>query len=247
MKLQEGKISSRDIAKWMRISYDTYRHNKAKKLEILSFYCEFEEVYGGLNIKKVYVDEYQGDIGSIDVKNYLEEIQSKPVHNRISSVAGMTRKLSHSKKEYEGLSESAIEYRLGKAGHIAFGKTNRRDKETQIMTCYSGVYGSREAIWCIKVDDENRYRALTIEEEQLFNEIISEIYAKEPEKIKIKAGLEKQLRKKEITTEEYFQIIDDNKLDSFMDCIFAFRNRTGLMLVNCAEHIIKEDQENFEG
>lgn len=246
MKLQEGKISSKEIAKWMNIGYSTYRNNKAKKLELLSFYCEFEEVYGGLNIKKVYIDEYQGDIGSIDVKNYLEEIRNKPIHNRISSVAGMSRKLSHSKKEYEGLSESAVEYRLGKAGNIAFGKTNRRDKETQIMTNYTGVYGSREAVWCIKVDDNNHYRALTAEEDQLFNEIISEIYAKEPEKIKSKFGLEKQLRKKEISVEEYFQIIDDNKLDSFVDCIFAFRNRTGLMLVNCAEHTLKEEQINFE-
>lgn len=246
MKLQEGKISSKDIAKWMKISYSAYRNNKAKKLEILSFYCEFEEVYGGLIIKKVYVDEYQGDISSIDIKNYLEEIKSKPIHNRISSVAGMSRKLSHTKKEYEGLTESALKYRLGKAGHIAFGKTNRRDKETQVMTNYSGAYGSREAMWCVKLDNDNHYRALTSEEEQIFNELISQVYAKNPEKIKAKVTLEKQLRKKEITVEEYFQIIDDNKLDSFMDCIFAFREKTGLVLANCAEHILKEKQMSFE-
>ena len=41
-------------------------------------------------------------------------------------------------------------------------------------------------------------------------------------------------------------IIDDNKLDSFVDCIFAFRERTGLMLVNCAEHALKEEQISFE-
>jgi hypothetical protein len=84
----------------------------------------------------------------------------------------------------------------------------------------AGEVGMREYVWAIKLDDFNRYRAMTEEEEKRFDEIISSCHAASPEKIKRAALLEESLRNKEINNDEYFELKDRLGLDTFKDCIF---------------------------
>ena len=58
MKLKLGKMSSKEIAQWFGLSYGSYRVKKKDKLEELKDYADYEEVYGGVNIKNIKEEEY---------------------------------------------------------------------------------------------------------------------------------------------------------------------------------------------
>ena len=57
MKLKLGKMTTKELAKWFGISYGSFRVTKENKLEELKLYCEFEEVYGGVDIKEIYDED----------------------------------------------------------------------------------------------------------------------------------------------------------------------------------------------
>ena len=230
MVLKLGKMTSKELAQWFGVTYQTYRKVKVKKLDILSCYCRFEEVYGGIIINEIYVEQYCGDLAAQDVKNYVEEIRSIP--SGLSSVAGMARKFQQEKQEYKDLSFGAVQYRLTKAGNVSFGRNDALEKGLE-----AGPYGTRTTVWAIKINDLNQYRRLTPEEDARFNEIISACYAEAPEKIKMLAALEKSYKNdNSMTKEEYFNLKERLGLDVFQDCLFRFSAETGLTITHVSEH-----------
>lgn len=54
MNLYLGRMPIKDLIKWFGVSESTFRHNKGRYLEDLGDYCEFEVVYGGVLVKKIY-------------------------------------------------------------------------------------------------------------------------------------------------------------------------------------------------
>ena len=52
------KIPTKELAEWFGIAYKTYCNQRKKRLEELKGFCDYEEVYGGVIVKKVYFDEY---------------------------------------------------------------------------------------------------------------------------------------------------------------------------------------------
>ena len=53
MELKLGKMTSKEIAEWFGLSYGAYRNSKKEKLGELSDYADFDEIYGGVLIKKI--------------------------------------------------------------------------------------------------------------------------------------------------------------------------------------------------
>ena len=236
MKLKTGKMTSKELAQWFGVSYGHYRNVTKKFLKALELYCDFEPVYGGIIISKVHIEVYDKGMVEHDKELYLKEIEYC-IENQdgLSTISGMARKYV-AQGVYE--SEGTARRRLTAAGETLFGKTS--------MILSFGEKGERSYIWAIKLGDMNRYRLMTEEERKLFNEIISDTYASQPEKIKQAKILENRLRKKEIDVDEYFNTIDLLALDTFKDCIFAFRDRTGYLIVRCTEHELRESMEFLE-
>ena len=58
MLLKLGVMKSQQVAEWMGISYSTFRKKKKEKLEELANFCNFEEIYGGVNIIQIYEYKY---------------------------------------------------------------------------------------------------------------------------------------------------------------------------------------------
>jgi hypothetical protein len=83
----------------------------------------------------------------MDIKNYLEEIRS--ISSGLSCVAGMTRKFIEEKDDYKNMKYNTVEYRLRKAGKVAFGKTLTRVPDEEPVF-EGGVYGQREYVWAVK-------------------------------------------------------------------------------------------------
>ena len=133
--------------------------------------------------------------------------------------------------------ETTAKYQLTKAGEVLMGK--------MVDGKSSGEFGFREYVWAIKIDNFNKYRSLTPEEEKLFDEIITQCFIEEPQKIKKMALLEESLKQQEISVEEYFETKDRLGLNTFADCIFRFKNETGFLIVRCTKHELTENIKIF--
>ena len=94
MKLKIGKMTSKELAQWINVSYGTYTHNIDKYLSIIEDYCDFEKVYGGIVVKEIYIEEYDKSLSLKDEKIYLKEIERCIAEqDGLSTIAGMSRKL----------------------------------------------------------------------------------------------------------------------------------------------------------
>ena len=223
-------MKTEDLAKWFGIKYGTFRKSSAKYYEKLEMYCQFEKVYGGIEIKKIYIDTYNKNLNINDQNKYLEEIKLC-IQNQdgLSTISGMSRKLLVD-GYFTNLNTGR--YRMSRVGKELFGETKELISH--------GTAGSREYVWAIKLNDYNKYRHMTPEEEKRFDDIIITFYSAAPDKIKKVELLEKQLRNKEINSDEYFELKDRYGLDTFSQCIYKFKEETGYMIVRCTKHELIE-------
>lgn len=233
MKLRLGKMTSRELANWFNISYNSYKNHIAKFLDQLDVYCEFEKIYGGIIIKEIFIEDYDKNLLQRDKELYLKEIKNCiESQSGLSSVAGMSRKYVQ-EGAYSNI--STANKRLTKAGTTLFGVTK------DLISC--GEIGKREYIWAIKINNYNKYRLMTPEEEEIFNNLITTYYNSDPDKVKKVKLLERALRKKEITSDEYFEQIDMYQLDTFSECLYRFKEKTGKTIARCSRHELEEGTE----
>lgn len=227
MQLKLGKMTSKELAQWFNVTSKTYQNNNSKYLDKLSDFCQFEKVYGGVIVQEIYVSKYDKLWRKKADQFYLEEI-SRCVEEQdgLATLAGIARKMVNEGK-FE--SESTAKRQLTKSGDRLFG---------QIKDLHGkGIAGVRERLWAIKVDDYNKYRLMTAEEEERFDKIIESLYCTNAERVKRAALLEETYRAdKDMTKEEYFEQKERLGLNVFKDCIFQFGNETGLTIVHCTKH-----------
>ena len=224
-------MTSEEIAKWMGITYGSFRKNPEKRLELLESHASFEKVYGGFIIKEIYVPVYDKTLNKKDDEKYLQEIRN--CQDGLSTLSGMARKFKAYDEDYKNLTERQIKRRMTASGKRLFGET----KDLTAM----GLAGSREYLWAIKLDNFNHYRLLTEEEEERFNNIISSLYATDPERIKKAALLEEKFLKSDMSKEEYITQKERENLCIFKDCIFQFKDETGFMIVHCTKHQLLQE------
>lgn len=217
MKLKIGKMTSKELAEWMGIKYPTYRKNIKGRLEYLKHFAEFEEIYGGVIITKIYIEEFVKNISDDDTFFNNEIDRCVKEQEGFASLAGIAN-IAKKEEEYKDLSDSQIRRRMSSAGKRNYGKYGDP---------IGGMKGIREREWAIKIDDYNHYRPLSEEEYNTFLEITSAFYTSDPEKIIEKKKLEEQLRDDEITKERYFELIDAYELDHFSGIYAEFAKRTG--------------------
>lgn len=224
-ELKLGKMTSREIAQWMGITYETYRKKTKQRLEQIQNFCEFEQVYGGIIVKEIYIPVYDKGLNKKDDEKYLKEIKS--CQDGLSTLSGMARKFKQFDEDFKDLSERQIRRRMAASASRLFGKTRGE----------TGIVGIREYIWAIKLDDYNHYRLLAPEEDERFNEIISCLYGDKPKLVRKAALLEEEYKTNDdMSKEEYFNLKERLGLNLFKDCIFQFRNETGYMIVHCTKH-----------
>ena len=210
-------MTSKELAEWMGIKYPTYRKNIKDRLEYLKHFAEFDEVYGGVIITKIYIEEFVKNISDDDTFFNNEIDRCVKEQEGFASITGIAN-IAKKEIEYKNLSDSQIRRRMSSAGKRNYG---------DFGSVEGGIKGVREREWAIKINDENGYRPLTEEEHNIFLEIISIFYKAEPEKILEKKKLEIQLRNDEIDTNRYFELIDAYELDFFPDIYIEFTKRTG--------------------
>ena len=73
MLLRLGIMKTQELAEWMGISYSTFKKKKKEKLQELTNFCNFEEVYGGVNIIQIYEYKYN-KLGSFSKQTIVKNL-----------------------------------------------------------------------------------------------------------------------------------------------------------------------------
>lgn len=235
MDLKLGKMTTKELAEWMGIKYNTFRINAEKRYEILKQYCVYEKKYGYVEIQEIFEYKFKGDLRKKDVEVYVEEVRAAA--NGLATASGIARKIHRDRDEYKELKINTIRNRMSNAGIEAFGKTNFPDNLYE----NSGPYGHRDYIWAVKVSDYNDYRYLSDNEEKKFNELLEVAFSLPAEKAKQLALLDQSLKDKSIGIDEYFTKRETLGLWNFKGVLQQMYEDCGIIIVRCTRHEITKD------
>lgn len=235
MELKLGKMTSKEIAKWMDITYNTYKKNISSRLEKLKHFCKFEPCYGGVIIEEIYIPEYIKNF-SHDDKIYLEEV--KATGNGISSLSGITRNLMTFNKEFENVSENTVYHRMKEAGIRTFGPTSNEEGKC-------GPYGRREYLWAIKIDNYNHYRTMDADERKVYDELKHAYCSSDEVADKIEKLALLQNAKDDGEIDKIEKVQEDIAKNFYKQVIKKFKDITGEILVRATWHDIFETRSAF--
>lgn len=166
MELKIGKNTTKELAQWFGISYDTFRHKKADKLKELLNYCQYEIVYGGVIISKIYIAEY---IKPTPKYMFIKQNFRKHWHTDGYDTAarvGAEMYQTYKDTELEGLKESTIKAYVAKARLESYGYVYL-DSHGEVGSCRPAPIRSNK--WDAAI-------LLTEEEYALYKEIRASIY-----------------------------------------------------------------------
>ena len=240
-KLKLGRMTVEEMAEWFGVKKKTYTNQTAVYLKKLKPYAEFERIRGGVEIKKIYFEEYIKNYKFADAQYLNKEIKRCIAEqDGLASIAGVARKARKEYPELQLLSERQVEKRFSAVANIHYGDCSLFNR---------GKTGTREREWAIKIDDYNHYRALSPEEYELLAELASSMYSKDGDKVLRRKKLEAQLKKKEIDVDTYFEKIEEQELDNFPQVLIEFKCKTGYQVVLASKYEIlawREDGDYSE-
>lgn len=220
-QLKLGLMTSEEVAAWFGITTKTYRNARRSKLEALADYCDFDEVFGGVEIKEIYIDTYDKTLNKRIDKMVLQEIKAT---NGLMSISGMAKKLGLSRYEEQLCSRSRVKM-FGK-----FSEENPMKSE--------GIFGYRKAVWAIKINDQDVYRKLLDEERDLWRQILDKFYNKKltDDEVLLKVQIAEFCVEHNCSFEKYNQMLADYGLDFYGLAVSKFKDQTGLQIVHISEH-----------
>ena len=246
--LHTGKMTSKELAAWFGLTYNSYKNQIPKRLKMLEDYCAFEKVFGGVMISEVYIETFAGLTN--DDELFMKEIEDNYKKNKelVYSVAGMARKFIQTYSEVYSINGKlmhvkSIERRLNKARARCLPLISQ--KYPDIM----GAYGNSKRIWSIKLSELNEYRLLTRVEETIFNDLIIKYYSSEKgiEEIKENELSKQAFRNGEITADELGEELKvDKGKNFFFQVLCEFTESTGKTIVSASEAQIKKSYKYFE-
>ena len=76
-ELKLGKVTSKELAEWFGIKPSSFANMKAKKLEELKNYADFEIKNRSIYIKEIYISEYARMKHFDLVKDSLDKMDAK--------------------------------------------------------------------------------------------------------------------------------------------------------------------------
>lgn len=195
MKLKLGKMTSKEIAEWFGIAYNSFRRSKSKRLEELKTYCDFEEVYGGVNILTIFNDTY------VKNSNKIREIYAKgfeELKNPIDTVSNINEKI------YDKYHNELTTLKTSDSGyHYAI---EVRNANYGIPFKSQGIKGICYYLWC-KVElreDGIYYIQLNEKEEEIKQKLLKKYFGTDVEKDLLIAEM---VEMKEISKEEAYDLM----------------------------------------
>lgn len=199
VKLKLGKMTAQELADWFGINKRTFTDRKHKYLDILEGYAEIEPIYGGVIVKKIYVEEYDKEFDRELLDWVKKEIHRCCIEqNGLFSISGAARKL-----KVVG-DTSSLRKKISKLCKKYYGEYD---------DFQGGLLGTRKRCWGIKLERPNTYRLMTEEEWTLFTTAVKKHY-----NIKKDFDIHKiiyMVRDGEFTKDKGYDYIENITLDFF--------------------------------
>lgn len=161
MKLELGKISTKDLAKWFGISYSRFNHVKKEKMNELKEYCLFEPVYGGVIIKDIYIEEYVSP-NQFNYKVVESHVDEEWDPSGLDTKKNVAEKIYFKHKDELTIQPSTTYNYVQKASNILYGPANNYNIAGTIGNCWYKL--------CV-IDSQGNRRLLTKEEQERRREI----------------------------------------------------------------------------
>ena len=222
MILKEGKYSSKNLAEWFGVSYAWFNKNRQKFFQELQDYASFEVLSRGIKIKYVKIPEYvKKDSNYQKVKKAIPDNWNQK--SRIDRKIEVAERI-YSKEEFEIKFSTVYSY-VCRASNELYGKPSSLD---------GGELGNCRWVLCVRdfslADEQNpkgKLRWFTKEEYELKVALKNKYFAdsKEEKKKKeeIRESLALQLKKKEISEEEYkdelFTLEQNESYNSYFEAL----------------------------
>ena len=200
-KLKIGLMKSQELAEWFNISYSTFRKSKKQKLEELKTYCDYEEVFGGVNIKEIYEEEYVKN----RKKNYeiiKSSFDKEWNKNGIDTCSNVTTKIYGKHRNELTVKENTAYNYVVNVRNELYGKP--------FSTL--GSLGSCMYLWCRKDFDKDNniivYTEFTDEEQKIKKNLMKKYFSTDVEKEII---VSQMVNNGEITKEEAYDVLCEMK------------------------------------
>lgn len=221
MELKLGKMTSKEIASWFGLSYAYFRNHKEKKLEELKLFAEFDEVYGGVNIKEIYEPIYQKQLGKTKqmVVSKIDQVWSEDGLDSCTRVGYEICELLNK----EGVSRKPDTI-------VAYTRQGRNELYGKPFIG-NGKLGRCVYIWCKRDPATGEYSLLTPQEEQIKQNLQTKYFGDATEKQILVKGM---VEAGEITKEEAWDVLEEMtnmRTGNFMSFLKAIQEELGCQVV----------------
>ena len=228
LELVEGQLmSNNDLAEWFQIKPGSFRNTKAKKLEELKKYAEYEIQGAKVLITKVIEPKF---IKKKDYSIVREEFTQVYNKSKIDTASNVSKKIYNKRKDELTIKESTTYEYTREARNELYGKP----------FVGKGTLGTCRYVWVKKLD-EGQYERFNDEEEAMYKKLLVKYFKNSDDK---GIFVNEMVKNGEITEEEAWQTYKEitNLEFSFMNFKAEMEEFVGCTIVRATEI---EDQLNF--
>ena len=241
-ELKLGKITLKELASWFGISYGSIRNKREKYFQELEEYADFKAgERGGVEILNIYIPVY------VKKDNNYQQIKQKiPVawdKSGLDLKKNVAQKL-YSKEEFS-IKYSTVYSYVCKASNELYGKPSSLE---------GGEIGNCHWVLCVKDQNTGKLRWFTYEENQQKQELRAKYFnernQEEKKKQEIRESLKLQLKKNEISKEDYkeelFVLEESAAYDNYLEALQNILPKNDILAYGiCVEEYINTEDFKF--
>ena len=241
-ELKLGKITLKELASWFNIGYSSIRNKKEKYFKELEEYANFKAgERGGVEILNIYIPVYvKKDNNYQQIKQKIPAAWDKSGLDLKKNVA---QKL-YSKEEFS-IKYSTVYSYVCKASNELYGKPSSLE---------GGEIGNCHWVLCVKDQNTGKLRWFTYEENQQKQELRAKYFnernQEEKKKQEIRESLKLQLKKNEISKEDYkeelFVLEESAAYDNYLEALQNILPKNDILAYGiCVEEYINTEDFKF--
>ena len=241
-ELKLGKITLKELASQFGISYGSIRNKREKYFQELEEYANFKAgERGGVEILNIYIPVYvKKDNNYQQIKQKIPAAWDKSGLDLKKNVA---QKL-YSKEEFS-IKYSTVYSYVCKASNELYGKPSSLE---------GGEIGNCHWVLCVKDQNTGKLRWFTYEENQQKQELRAKYFnernQEEKKKQEIRESLKLQLKKNEISKEDYkeelFVLEESAAYDNYLEALQNILPKNDILAYGiCVEEYINTEDFKF--
>lgn len=216
-ELKLGKVTLDELASWFYINKTNLSKHKKKFMKTLTEYCDFEPIYGGVIINKIYESTY---VKNPNLKIVLDNIDKVWCGTGLDTCSHVGKQIYQEHEQELTVAESTTINHTAQARNKKWGKPNSEE---------GGPEGKCSYMLCRK-DNKGKPIYLTSEQEQIKQQLLKKWFGDADEKtVIIQMMIDNEEIKPEEAWEHYSSLLRLPK--SYPGFMKEFKDLTGVQLI----------------